>query len=354
MRRRIPPLVRVTAVALLVAGVSAACSSSGGDRGAGGATGAAGSGGGGGGGKTYTIIFAGTQALPNPIAVSEQNFADALKKSVGNQVRVQVHTGGDLGASSALLTGVHQGTIQMGFSTPQNLAQYYPQIGALGLPFVYSSLGQATAGLNSAAIKPISDAFEKASGMHILAWEQFGLTQVLTKSKAVKSLSDFKGMKIRTIADKVSTGIFSDVGANPVPADSSELYPGLQNGTLDGSLDPIAVTYAEKTWEVAKHIAIANVTDNSAAVLINAKFYDSLPSNIQQAVTQAAKSSAQTQIKALEAQEQDFLAKMKASGVSVTTLSSNELEQWKNKVAPLDKNFDASVVSAVRDSATSG
>lgn len=296
---------------------------------------------------SFTIIYAGQQAPPNPNAVAESDFAKAIEASSKGRIKVQVHTSGDLGGPAALLTAVKQGTIQMTITTPQSLASYYPPIGVLGLPFLFDSLPEAATALKSDAAGRLAAGMESATGIKMLAWQQFGMVQLMGRDHAVTSLADLKKLRVRTIANKVATGVMSDVGAIPVPLDGSETYTALQQKTVDSNVDPISVLYSEKDWEISKYLTIVNLQDNIAPVVINAKFFDSLPRDLQQDVTAAAQQVAAGEVEQIEKLDQQDITAMRKSGVHVNTLPAGVVAQWRTATAHLDDSYDKSTVAGL-------
>lgn len=296
---------------------------------------------------SFTIIYAGQQAAPNPNAVAESDFAKAIETSSKGRIKVQVHTAGDLGGPAALLTAVKQGTIQMTITTPQSLASYYAPIGVLGLPFLFDSLPEAATALTSSAATQLASGMESATGIKVLAWQQFGMVQLMGRDHAVTTLADLKKLRVRTIANKVATGILSDVGAIPVPLDGSETYTALQQKTIDSNVDPISVLYSEKDWEISKYLTIVNVQDNIAPVVINAKFFDSLPRDLQQDVTAAAQQVATGEVKQIASLEQQDINAMQKAGVHVNTLSPDVVTQWRSATTNLGDTYDKSTVAGL-------
>ncbi|HEX5118392.1 MAG TPA: TRAP transporter substrate-binding protein [Pseudonocardiaceae bacterium] len=296
---------------------------------------------------SFTIIYAGQQAAPNPNAVAETDFAKAIESSSKGRIKVQVHTAGDLGGPAALLTAVKQGTIQMTITTPQSLASYYAPIGVLGLPFLFDSLPEAATALTSPAAGQLASGMESATGIKVLAWQQFGMVQLMGRDHAVTGLADLKKLRVRTIANKVATGTLSDVGAIPVPLDGSETYTALQQKTIDSNVDPISVLYSEKDWEISKYLTIVNVQDNIAPVVINAKFFDSLPKDLQQDVTAAAQQVAADEVKQIESLDQQDITAMQKSGVHVNTLSPDVVAQWRSATTKLGDTYDKSTVAGL-------
>lgn len=115
-----------------------------------------------------------------------------------------------------------------------------------------------------------------------------GPTQILTKGKAVQSLDDLTGLKIR------ATGAFvpamKKYGAATVSTPQPKVYEALSNGSVDGSTTYYYVVKAYKQYEVADHMTEVNMGQTLAfGIAMNKGTYDSLTSAQQKMLDQLGK-----------------------------------------------------------------
>jgi tripartite ATP-independent transporter DctP family solute receptor len=285
-------------------------------------------------GQHFTIIYAGTQAPNNPIAQAQVTFANLIKKRSGGRITVDVHQSGDLGSDTTLLQQLQSGAIQMTNVGPAVLSDVYPAIAVLGTPFLFSSEDEALARVNGPAGQQISQGLEQKAGVRVLAWQQFGMVQLLSK-RPVDDFAELKGLKIRVQPDKIQQQIYTSAGAQPTTADITEVYTLLQNGAVEAVPDPIPVAFAGKFQEVAKNLTMVDLLWQGSVVLVNQAFYDKLPADLQAMVKTAAHDAATDEVKAVQAAEDQELAQMKAQGVKVVTLPDAERQKWVRAVQPI-------------------
>lgn len=324
-REHRPPSRRLMAgavAAVSAVGALSACSSSGGGSG------------GSGKGSTYKIIYAGTQAPNNPIARAQVTFKNVVEKSSGGRIKVDVHQSGDLGTDPTLLQQLKSGSIQMTNVGPSVISAVYPKISLLGLPFLFPDEKTALAAVNGAAGKTIEAGLKSAAGIDVLAWQEFGMVDLFSKSP-IKSYADLKGLKIRCQPDKVQQQIYSRAGAEPTTADITEVYTLMQQGAVSAVPDPIPVALAGKFQEVAKNLTIVNLLWQGSSALINDKFFRSLPSDLQKDVADAAKQAAAQEVTAVEKAEGDDLTMLKNNGENVYTMSDSDRQKWRSAVQPI-------------------
>jgi TRAP-type C4-dicarboxylate transport system substrate-binding protein len=156
-----------------------------------------------------------------------------------------------------------------------------------------------------------------------------------TKGKAVKSLADIKGLKIRShgTTAKVVKALGGSVVTMPMP----ELYQALQKGVVDGALYPIEVN---KGWRMAEVIdyctldlAIANTS--SFYVVMNKEKWAALPADIQKIILEINKEWIPKHGDAWDSSDEEGRKYMLEKGRKFISLSEAEAAKWKQVVNPV-------------------
>jgi len=107
-----------------------------------------------------------------------------------------------------------------------------------------------------------------------------------TSNKAIKSIDDMKGLKMRVMANKILVENFRAFGASPTPLDFGEVYSGLQMKLIDGQANPLWVGYSMKFYEVQNYFTITYDNLFVAIPCMNRDVYDSLPKEMQAKIMQ--------------------------------------------------------------------
>ena len=100
--------------------------------------------------------------------------------------------------------------------------------------------------------------------------------------KAVKSLKDIKGLRIRTSAMYVD--FIKALGGNPIGIKPGDVYQALERGAVDGFMWPL---FSIRSWgwhEVAKYVVGPPFYKVAHPVLVNARKWDNLPQNLKDAI----------------------------------------------------------------------
>ncbi|MBD3642324.1 MAG: TRAP transporter substrate-binding protein [Marinobacter sp.] len=232
------------------------------------------------------LIFAHGANPGNPRYEAAEMFA-AILPSCSDDLTVNVAPSATMGDDAEMLTSATAGIIQMSANSQGTLAQIVPEVGALGLPFLFENEMAVWRVLDG----PIGDQLDKKaqeSGLKIVTFWDNGFRNVTHVDKFVKTPSDIDGMKIRTPPDQVAIDIFKALGANPAPLAWSELPTALRSGTFDGQENPLTNIYSAKLHEITPYISMTGHQYQSTPVVAGLGWWSSLSEENRQCITQAA------------------------------------------------------------------
>src|SRR4030095_14363464 len=178
------------------------------------------------------------------------------------------------------LKALRLGSVQM-------LAPSLAKFGPLGvrafevfdLPFIFddrAELHKVTAGPVGAAL---FKTLESRAIVGLAYWDN-GF-KVMSANKPIRTLADYKGLKMRIQSSKVLGDEIKALGAIPQVMAFSEVYQALQTGVVDGTENPPSNFYTQKMQEVQKYLALTNHGYLGYAVIVNKKFWDGLPADIR-------------------------------------------------------------------------
>ena len=129
---------------------------------------------------------------------------------------------------------------------------------AFALPFLWSSAEQATNVLQSVyQSSPVLQA--EYADTRLLALFTSGPAQVMTSRRAVHTLADLKGLKIRS-PGAVHNRVIEALGGVPLSMSVSETYDALERGVVNGTIGPSSVLTSFNLVDVIRHAANAQFT----------------------------------------------------------------------------------------------
>jgi TRAP-type C4-dicarboxylate transport system substrate-binding protein len=108
----------------------------------------------------------------------------------------------------------------------------------------------------------------------------------------IRRLTDFKGKKIRVFASQFQTVAVQRLGATPKPMTLGEVLPALQDNAIDAAVSSITVFTAMRYWDAAKYVTETGQPAIFGLVELSRKWFDSLPSDLQQILERDATAQA--------------------------------------------------------------
>lgn len=319
MSKRKIKLLGILTVLLAVVLVVSACgssSSSGGSTSTSGNTSSSSNGGNGSDdGKTYTIKIGHVLTEDYHYTDGAKKFKELVEERSNGRITVEIYPNAQLGDEREMLEGLQMGTIEMGIISSGPVAGYVPQMALLDLGYLFESNEIAQKVLNG----PVGDELNEKMievGFRNLAFLDMPYRSIYA-SKPIKSVEDLKGLKIRTLETPAQLELFKALGAAPTPMGYSEVYTALQQGVIDAAENVPDALYSSKHYEVAKHYSLTNHFYLIMMYLISEDFYQSLPEDLQQIVSEAAVEAAEYENGLIREILVDVYNKLEAEGVTI-------------------------------------
>jgi TRAP-type transport system periplasmic protein len=223
------------------------------------------------------------------------------------------------GGVKELIDALHADTL---FAVPASI-QYFsrlvPETEALSLPFVFRDGDQARQATDG-AIGKLIEARLLAKGFITLGWMALGARNVTNSKRPLKTLDDFKGLKIRVQPSETHMAIFRALGANPLAMDIKDVYTALQQGDVDAQENPYYPSYFYKFYNVQKYVSNTRHAFDFLVFVASKKTFTDLPLEQQKAVREAARIASVQQWKMEAAEDQAALASLKANGMQFDPL----------------------------------
>ena len=255
-------------------------------------------------------------APTEPYQIGLQYFADKVKERSNGRVEVTIYPNNQLGNEKDVLEGLLLGTVDVAVAANGVLGNFVPSVGIFDLPFLFKDRPHLYAVMDG----PVGEKLEAdmaKRGYRLLAYYEAGIRHILTK-KPVESMTDLKGLKIRTMQVPAHISAFKQFGANPTPMAYGELFGAIQSGVVDGAEAANSNYFAQKFFEIAPFYAQVSWTALVAELLISEKRLASFPPDIQKIILETAAESAAVERKAYEAADNRLLDELKKKGVTVT------------------------------------
>ena len=153
---------------------------------------------------------------------------------------------------------------------------------------------------------------------HVLALATLGLRDLYGK-RAVASVGDLKGFKVRVQATPTEDTLFPAYGAQTVHMPFGSVYTSLQTGVVDFAENGVNVYDSNKHYEVAPVLSMTEHEANNSVIWVSDKLWASLTEEQKGWVQAAADEVGAKQPAQAIALEHKSLAKLQKLGVKVVT-----------------------------------
>jgi C4-dicarboxylate-binding protein DctP len=275
------------------------------------------------------IKFSHVVAQHTPKGQAADYFKKIAEERTKGRVKIEVYPNSQLYKDKEEMEALQLGAVQM---LAPSLAKFAPlgvkEFELFDLPFIfdnYSELHKITQGPIGAKLLKLLE----ARGVKGLAYWDNGF-KVMSANKPLRNPADFRGLKMRIQSSKVLDSEMRSVGAMPQVLAFSEVYQALQTGVVDGTENPPSNLYTQKMHEVQKYVTLSDHGYLGYAVIVNKKFWASLPADIRTILEGAMKDATKYANDVAKKDNDEALAAVKKSGRSqLITLTPQERAAWK-------------------------
>ena len=268
-----------------------------------------------------------------------ERFADIVSEVTDGGTTVRVFpnaqlTGGDQMKQSEM---VGRGSIDFVITSAINVTPLVPEMAVFSLPYLYADYAQVDATTSGAPGEKMAEIM-RGKGLEILAWGENGFREVTNNVRPISSPADLKGLKMR-VAGPMYIDVMEALGANPQQMQWTETFSALQQGVVDGQENPVgAVIIPQRVYEVQKYITPWHYSYDPIFLAVSEKLWGSWDDKTKAAMKNAAQEAMSYQKKITREDTARGLEALKAQGMTVTTLSEDQLQAFRDAT---QQPFDA-------------
>lgn len=279
-----------------------------------------------------TLRIAGNFAAEHSSSKAMEIFKTQLASKSNGALAADLFPGMQLGGAKENIDAVRAGTIFGSWVGVAFVSRLVPEVEAVSLPFLFDNRTQAMAAIDGPVGKVIEQKLA-AKGFATLGWMELGSRNVTNSKRPLKTIEDFKGLKIRMQPNETHLATFRAIGANPVPLDIKELYSALQQGVVDGQENPYSIINANRYSEVQKYLSDTGHFFDFIILMVNKRAFDALPADQKNIVADAAKAAVAEQRKMAAESDAAALIDLKSKGMQFDAISPETRAQLRKASA---------------------
>ncbi len=259
-------------------------------------------------------------------------FKDQLEALSHGRVQVELYPQ-ILGESSLeMIDSVRDGIVQGRDFAGGHIATVYPPIQVLSIPYLFIEREVAWKVLDGPFGRKLMDDMAQKTGLRPLFWiENGGFRHFSNNKRAIHAPADMKDLTFRTMESPLHVKIVMDLGAKGVPISWAHVYEAIKVGIVDGQENSISTFLIPHLEKIQKYIVLDGHFYATYTILINEKWYQSLPEDIKNSIDQAKRIAATTNRGLSVANEVANLDYLRKKGIQVYQPTRAEKEQFRRQ-----------------------
>lgn len=284
-----------------------------------------------------------------PVALFQKaakTFAKIVDERTNGEVEVTVYTPAQyykkykkVLTPSMVVDLLQSGEIQMSQTYTTHLGRYHDQLWVLDLPFLFKTHEHATKVLEGEVGNELLAGLQKNNIKGLAFTYSGGYRVIPTTHKELRTIEDFKNLKIRTSPSPVAQEVFRALGAKPIPMSLRRARDAAKSGKIAGAETTYPRYY---TLDHQKYAPIMNETKHSlflTSIVMNDKYFQKISAKnkkiIKQAAIEAARIERQDSIDDGEVTKKRCLK----DNIKIISMSDKEVTRFKKVMEPVEAKF---------------
>jgi tripartite ATP-independent transporter DctP family solute receptor len=276
-------------------------------------------------------------------------FCDEMEKGTQGRYKCQQFPNSALGGEREQIEAVQLGTQDIVNTSTGPLGNFVPEVKVVDIPFLFRNYDHARKVMDGPIGQDILKKMQ-AKGLIGLAWTENGFRHMTNNKHAIVNADDARGLKMRTMENKVHMEGYKTFGILPTPMPFPELFTALQQGTVDGQENPIPVILASKFSQVQKHLSLTGHVYSPAVLILSPAVWGKLSEVDKKVFVVAAQKGGAAQRKKVNDDEANGIAQLKKDGMQVVEQVNGD--SFRKAVAPAyanyAKEFGAEKIAAIQ------
>lgn len=265
---------------------------------------------------------------------------EEVEAATDSRYQIEPYHSSQLGSDRDTIEGTVMGTYQMTVVPGTFCGAYVDNFNVFEFPYLFSSADHFFDTMESDIAAEIGAELEQHN-LHWLGNGMNGILSVMNNKHEIRTVEDFKGLKLRVIDSPMQVGACECLGAQGAVVNWGETYTACQQNTIDGVITTGSGFLSGKIHEVSKYHTAANIFMTPISIVMNLEYWNSLPAEdqklIQDAVTKALVWHRDTAVDGLNA---DLATSIEEGNIANVTYDEFDHEAAAAAMAPLYEKYN--------------
>jgi len=271
-------------------------------------------------GQAKTLFKASDVHPPGyPTVVAVENLGKKLEQATNGRLGVQMFASMQLGGEKEAIEQAQVGAIQFARVSVGAIGPVIDDLNVLNLPFLFRNTAHMQKVMDGPIGRELLDkvtANDKA-GLVGLCWMDAGARNFYDTRRAIKSIADLKGLKIRVIGNPMFIDMANALGANGVAMGYDQVFSALQTGVIDGAENNPPSFVFDNHYQVAKFYTVTEHLIVPEIVAFSRKTWDTLAKPDQELLLKFSREAQADERELWAAYEKQAMDKARAAGIQI-------------------------------------
>lgn len=282
-------------------------------------------------GAQTVLRFSHTDTAVGSRQAAAEDFARKVEQYTNGRFRVQVFHSGQLANDPKAIEMLQLGGLDFTVSGTGSYATHNRNLNLTALPYLVDNYEQGWKFYDESPWLAAEFAKLPARGMRILATWEAGFRSFTTKTE-LRSPADARGQKMRVFPNDMIRWIMESMGFTTVVMPVTEVYLGIQQGTVIGQENPTDTIFSLRFYEVAPFVTLTRHVYSPLPLAVAESTWQRLSPADREAVQRAAREAAQLSRRLVREDENKQLDEMRSKGARIST---PDIGPWRAAVQPV-------------------
>lgn len=288
--------------------------------------------------QTYAWPLATCSTEDTITHVFAQTFAEEVERLSGGEMEIQVYPQSTLGGDRELMESCKDGDIPFVVQSPAPQVSFMPELCVFDTPCVFDDIEEARAAIDDPEFFSVIQGIYEDAGYQILGLAD-QCFRVMTSSEPFTGMESFKGQKIRTMENTYHIQFWNAVGTSPTPMTFSEVYIGLQQGTIDAQENAYELIVSAKLYEQQEVLVQTNAVPDYITLIVSDDFFRDLDKEQQQIVREAAAIAQEKARESADERREQREEELAAEGMEIVEIDQQTWEEMQEACQPVYENI---------------
>ena len=235
--------------------------------------------------KVFHLRLAHNLAEDHAVHIAMTAWAEAVEEKSNGSISIQIFPNGTLGSETDCITIMRAGGLDMTKVSAATLGNFKNEWNALSVPYVFNDKDHYYNVMDGEIAQDMYQLTADA-GFIGLTWLDSGSRSFYTAKTPIRTPSDLKGLKIRTMDSQMAIDMMNALGGSAQVMGYSEIYTGMQQGNVDGAENN--VTALRDHSDVTQYYCFDEHTRIPDIIVLSKTVWDQMSENQRQVLRETA------------------------------------------------------------------